>query len=113
MDTLPDSITDGIRDTRLIERALRERWPIPAQHREAILQRQTLIAAGGVKGTSPREETSAFLALLHADRLNHEAAVGVRHEHHHTHELGPVTENNLEEHRAARAARLIAHAHKS
>lgn len=57
-----------IRDTRLMERALRERWPIPQELRERIVL--NLIAIVANKNLSPRERTSAAKALLHADQLN-------------------------------------------
>ena len=57
-----------IRDTRLMERALRERWPIPQELRERIVL--NLIAIVANKSLSPRERTSAAKALLHADQLN-------------------------------------------
>ena len=57
-----------IRDTRLMERALRERWPIPQELRERIVL--NLIAIVANKNLSPRERTSAAKALLHADALN-------------------------------------------
>jgi len=58
----------GIRDTRLVERALRERWPIPKALRGPLIDR----LAGIVQDpdTSPREATSAAKAILTASRLN-------------------------------------------
>ena len=57
-----------IRDTRLMERALRERWPIRPEYREKIIL--NLIAIVASRDASPRERTSAAKALLHADALN-------------------------------------------
>lgn len=57
-----------VRDTRMMERALRERWPIPQELRERIVL--NLIAIVANKNLSPRERTSAAKALLHADQLN-------------------------------------------
>ncbi len=58
----------SVRDTRMMERALRERWPIPQELRERIVL--NLIAIVANKSLSPRERTSAAKALLHADQLN-------------------------------------------
>jgi hypothetical protein len=55
-------------DTRLLERALRERWPISSEFRERIVLHLISIVAN--KDLSPRERTSAAKALLHADQLN-------------------------------------------
>ena len=66
---LPPSIApQGARDTRLIERAIRERWPIKEEWRAGLVARQVAIA--GDKKSSPREATSAFRALLEADKIN-------------------------------------------
>jgi hypothetical protein len=58
----------GIRDVRLVERALREYWPIPKALRGPLIKR----LAGIVQDTnaSPREVTSAAKAILTASRLN-------------------------------------------
>jgi hypothetical protein len=58
----------GIRDTRLVERALRERWPIPKALRGPLIDR----LAGIVQDpeTSPREATSAAKAILTASKIN-------------------------------------------
>lgn len=68
----------GTRDTRLIERAMRERWPISPEYRKRIVQRLLLIALGrNSKGeavsTSNREITSAIRALAQLDQINMEA----------------------------------------
>src|SRR3954471_11495405 len=58
----------GARDPRLVERALRERWPIPKALRGPLIER----LAGIVQNpdASPREATSAAKAILTASRLN-------------------------------------------
>ena len=58
----------GTRDTRLVERALRERWPIPKALRGPLIER----LAGIVQdpNASPREATSAAKAILTASKLN-------------------------------------------
>jgi hypothetical protein len=72
----------GIRDTRMIERALRERWPIKPEFREKIMN--ALIAILADKNTSPREKTAAARALMHADSLNLEQEkLNQNDEHHH------------------------------
>jgi hypothetical protein len=61
----------GIRTTRLIERALRERWPIPKSLRKPLIERLAEIVQG--TGSSPREVTSAAKAILAASKINLEA----------------------------------------
>ncbi len=61
----------GIRDTRLVERALRERWPIPGRIRKPLIERLYEIVED--TGSSPREVTSAAKAILSASELNLEA----------------------------------------
>jgi hypothetical protein len=71
----------GIRDTRMMERALRERWPIKPEFREKIMN--ALIAILADKNTSPREKTAAARALMHADAINLEAEKIVQADQHH------------------------------
>ncbi len=71
----------GIRDTRMMERALRERWPIKPEFREKIMN--ALIAILADKNASPREKTSAARALMHADSINLEAEKIVQADQHH------------------------------
>jgi hypothetical protein len=58
----------AIRDTRLVERALAERWPIPKSLRGPLIDR----LAGIVQdpASSPREATSAAKAILSASKIN-------------------------------------------
>ena len=57
-----------IRDIRLVERALRERWPIPKALRGPLIER----LAGIVQDpeASPREAISAARAILQASKIN-------------------------------------------
>src|SRR4051812_1112374 len=61
----------GIRDTRLADRALRERWPIPASLRRPLVARLAGIVTD--PAASPREATAAARAILQASKLNLEA----------------------------------------
>jgi hypothetical protein len=56
------------RDTRLVERALREHWPIPRALRGPLIERLATIVQD--PEASPREATSAARAILAASRLN-------------------------------------------
>jgi hypothetical protein len=58
----------SVRDTRLMERALRERWPIKQEYREAIIKRLIRIIAD--PASSAREVASASRALLAAEAQN-------------------------------------------
>ena len=75
-DDIPDTIeTSGTRDTRLIAKAIRQRWPIPDQYREAVIKRQINIAIN--PESKPRESTAAFKSILQAEGQNlQEAGVG-------------------------------------
>jgi hypothetical protein len=61
----------GSRDTRLTERAMRERWPIPKAIRKPLIDRLYEIVED--TGSSPREVTSAAKAILTASKLNLES----------------------------------------
>lgn len=84
---LPDSILSrGTRDTRLLAKAIKKRWPIPDEYRESLIKRQVKIAID--PGSSPREATSAFKAIVAAERQNQEDehhAEGETHRHEHAH----------------------------
>lgn len=67
----PESLSKGpgqTSDTRLIERAIKQRWPIKPEHRAAVVTRMLLIVAD--KGSSNREAVSAAKALISADSQN-------------------------------------------
>ena len=57
-----------IRDTRLLARALMQRWPIKDEYREAIIKRLVKIVAD--PSSSPREVTAAAKGLLSAEKQN-------------------------------------------
>ena len=63
----------AIRDTRMLERALRERWPIPDQYRDAIVTRQIRIAID--PSSSNREATSATRCLVSMEQQNADIAL--------------------------------------
>jgi hypothetical protein len=58
----------GMRTTRLIERALRERWPIPRTMRKPLIERLNEVVQD--TASSPREVTSAAKAILQASKIN-------------------------------------------
>lgn len=71
----------GIRDTRMMARALRERWPIDDRQRELMMRVLMQIAADA--SNSPRERTSAIKALISADRNNIEQEKIQQNDEHH------------------------------
>lgn len=64
----PTGFGGGARDTRLIERAIRQRWPIPDDLRVKLPEQLRLILDN--PETSPRNKIAAARALLQADVLN-------------------------------------------
>jgi hypothetical protein len=68
---LGDVLEAGYKDTRLTAKAVKERWPIPAELRPALVIRLARIVAD--KTASPREVTTASRAILEADRINLDA----------------------------------------
>lgn len=102
MSEFPREISEksNLRDTRLIERAMRQRWPIPEKFREALIARQVKIATGMIENASPREQTSAFNALLAADAMNREEEMPqretrIQHVHMHAIAQAPITVENF------------------
>ncbi len=63
----------GRADTRLLERALRERWPIPEKYHLPIIERQIRIAID--PAASPREATSAARCIVSMESQNIEVAL--------------------------------------
>ena len=57
-----------MKDARLVERALRERWPVPQALRRPLIERLGKIAQD--PGASPREAVAAARAILAASRIN-------------------------------------------
>lgn len=70
----PSAAAASMRETRMIEKAIRQRWPIKDEWRVILLERQAKIASD--PGSSPREATSAFKAILAADQINLNAELG-------------------------------------
>ncbi len=58
----------AIRDTRMMARALQQRWPIKPEYREAIVRRLVQVVAN--PNSSPREVTAAAKALMAAEVQN-------------------------------------------
>ena len=75
----------GIRDTRMMARALRERWPIDDRQRELMMRVLMQIAAD--PSNSPRERTSAIKALISADRNNIEQEKIAQIDEHHSEKM--------------------------
>ena len=57
-----------IRDLRMIQKAMEQRWPIKQEYREALVKRLIRIIAD--PASSPREVTAASKALIAADSVN-------------------------------------------
>jgi hypothetical protein len=64
-----------IRDARLVERAHRERWPIPKALRGPLIDRLARIVQD--PEASPREATSAAKAILSASKINLEVVMAI------------------------------------
>src|SRR4051794_8788475 len=62
---------EGRADTRLLEKAVKARWPIREEVRPAVMNRLSRAAID--PNVSQREATSAARAIFEADRLNLEA----------------------------------------
>ena len=75
----------GIRDTRTMARAIRERRPIDDLQRDLIMRMLLQIAAD--TKNSPRERTSAIKALISADRNNIEQEKIQQAEEHHSEKM--------------------------
>lgn len=91
----------GPRDTRMIARAIRERWPIPDERRAALIERQMRTAE---HSESDRDATRAFQSLLQAEAQNIAVALKaidkvLPDQHSHTHAIEQI-QARLDEFRA-------------
>lgn len=90
-------------DIRLVETAIRKGWQIPDQLFEVLPK---VAGAMAVKG-KPRDQIAAMKVLLAMKEQNESAEpIPQQIEHHHTHELGPVTANNFAESKQQLAERI-------
>ena len=71
----------GIRDTRMLARALEQRWPMSPEYRQSVIRVLMQIALDS--NNSPRERTSAAKALISADRNNIEQEKIQQNDEHH------------------------------
>ena len=58
----------SVRDTRLMARAVIQRWPIKPEYREAVIKRLIRVIAD--PNSSPREVTAASKAIMAAETQN-------------------------------------------
>ena len=84
-------------DLRMIETAIRKGWKIPDDLLETLPTTAAEIAAKG----KPRDQIAAMSLLVKMKEQNDKAEPQATKqvEHHHVHELGPVTADNLLEHK--------------
>jgi hypothetical protein len=80
----------GIRDTRLVERAIRERWPIRRSIRGPLIERLAEIVQD--TESSPREVTSAAKAILSASKINLETIAATIKAREHDELVGRIEE---------------------
>ena len=86
-------------DLRMIETAIRKGWKIPDELLETLPTTAAEIATRG----KPRDQIAAMSLLVKMKEQNDKAepqpTQKVEHSHKHLHELGPVTADNLLEHK--------------
>lgn len=72
----------GMRDTRMMAKAITDRWPLSAEYRTSIIKVLMQIALN--PSCSPRERTSAAKALIAADAVNMaQSKIVQENQHHH------------------------------
>lgn len=92
-------------DLLLLRRANRERWPIPQHVMDQVTERVIRVALQNPDDAIALDAAKLIKAMVaqnHAQEPDEPRKV----EHHHVHELGPVTAENIEQHRQLRIARL-------
>jgi hypothetical protein len=58
----------SIKETRMIARAIKQRWEVPDEIRPGLIKAMVRIVAGS--DSSPREKITAFKAILSAEKQN-------------------------------------------
>ena len=58
----------GLQETRMISKALTQRWPIKPEYRAGLITQMMKVIAD--PNTSPREKTAAAKAILAAEKQN-------------------------------------------
>ena len=90
-------------DLRQIESAIRRGFDIP----DVLYQRTAHVVGKLLNEGKAREKLAAARVVIALAEFNRSLEpVPAQIEHHHTHDIGPVTEDNLEAQRAIRLARL-------
>lgn len=90
-------------DLRMVEASIRKGWQIPDQLLEALPK---VAGAMALKG-KPRDQIAAMKVLLAMKDQNDKSQPSPQQiEHHHTHELGPVTAENFERSKQRLAERI-------
>jgi hypothetical protein len=92
-------------DLRLLGRAQKENWPVDPEYMAAITRRVESIALQNADDEICLKAVARLQAMIEQNRKAEPQPVK-KVEHHHVHDLGSVTAENLEQHRSARAARL-------
>lgn len=108
-NVLPLAGPGQTRDVRMVERAIRERWPISDDQRKGIVNKLILIALS--RDSSAREAVSACKAVIAADKINVNLSVAAKdqrivapvHSHQHLH-MNVSADVPLDEARAAVAS---------
>lgn len=105
MDEKPQRIHE---DLRLLDRAIRERWPVSQERLTAITERVEKIALDNPDAELCLKAVARLQKMIDQNRQLDPDQPARKVEHHHTHEieLGPVTAENLEQHKARALARI-------
>jgi hypothetical protein len=90
-------------DLAEIERSLRRGFEIP----DVLYQRTAHVVGKLLNEGKAREKLAAARVVIALAEFNRSLQpLPAQVEHHHTHDIGPVTESNIEAQRAKRSARL-------
>ena len=94
------------RDLQLVRRARREGWLRDVSVMQKIADRVVNIALHNPDDKLALDAAAEVRQMVAQDLKIEADGIPQQVEHHHTHELGPVTEENIEAQRAIRLARL-------
>ena len=93
------------RDIQLVARARREGWLKDPDDKQRVAQRVVKIALESPDDEIALKAAAELRQMVAQDSKADGEDPPIKHHHHHTHELEPVTAENLEQQRAARIAR--------
>lgn len=103
--TLLADRASSVKDIRLIGSAIRNGWDIPDETRQALPKVLSDMAMDSTEDPKARIAAARVLVAMHGQNQR-DSGIRTDISHHHVHELGQITADNLEQRKAEIASRI-------